>query len=53
MKFPPPPQFLKHAGSEIAPIIFELINKSTEQGCFPSVLKKASVGHGHYWSVFR
>ena len=36
-------KFLKHAGYEIAPIISELINKSIEQGCFPSVLKKASV----------
>ena len=38
-----PPKFLKHAGSEIAPIISGLTNKSIEQGCFPSVLKKASV----------
>ena len=38
-----PRKFLKHAGSEIAPIISGLINKSIEQGCFPSVLKKASV----------
>ena len=33
----------KHAGSEIAPIISGLINKAIEQGCFPSVIKKASV----------
>ena len=38
-----PSKFLKHAGSEIAPITSGLINKSIEQGCFPSVLKKASV----------
>ena len=36
-------KFLKHAGYEIAPIISGLINKSIKQGCFPSVLKKASV----------
>ena len=38
-----PPKFLKHAGSEIAPIISGLINKSIEQRCFPSFKKKASV----------
>ena len=38
-----PPNFFKHAGTEIAHIISGLINKSIEQGCFPSVLKKASV----------
>ena len=38
-----PPIFLKYAGSEIAPIISGLINKSIEQGFSPSVLKKTSV----------
>ena len=38
-----PSKFLKHAGYEIAPITSGLINKFIEQGCFPSVLKKASV----------